>query len=181
MFLNSSLETLQISRVRHGAVESLYRSPGRAEMIGVAGLRNDVERWMIHGGLPFTDVRNSKETFHIRIRQAGKHGMPVEVFEPKAQPGILVVGANVLMKNNQIARYRGFSEKEKEMWLARVAEYCNAIRAVHRIISEDGKEKIGVYVVLDDKENINQQTILDAIDNVSEMHYKTSKFLLKTF
>jgi hypothetical protein len=36
-------------------------------------------------------------------------------------------------------------------------------------------------VVLDDKENINQQTVFDAMDKASEMHEKTSRFLLKTF
>jgi hypothetical protein len=49
------------------------------------------------------------------------------------------------------------------------------------MITEDGKQKIGVYVVLDDKENINQQTMFDAIDRVSEMHEKAARFLMKTF
>ncbi len=49
------------------------------------------------------------------------------------------------------------------------------------MITEDGKQKIGVYFVLDDKENINQQSVFDAIDRVSEMHEKTARFLMKTF
>ena len=49
------------------------------------------------------------------------------------------------------------------------------------MIEEDGKQKIGVYVILDDKIDINQQTLFDAVNRVSEMHEKTARFLLKTF
>ena len=49
------------------------------------------------------------------------------------------------------------------------------------MVTEDGKQKVGVYVVLDDKENINQQTVFEAMDKVSEMYDKTSRFLMKTF
>ena len=55
------------------------------------------------------------------------------------------------------------------------------IRGDAEFITEDGKQKVGVYVVLDDKENINQQTMLEAIDSVSEKYDKTDRFLLKTF
>ena len=85
------------------------------------------------------------------------------------------------MKNNQIARYLGFSQEEKERFEKKVADYCYSVQAINKFITEDGKQKVGVYVVLDDKENINQQTVFDAIDKVSEMHEKTSRFLMKTF
>ena len=45
---------------------------------------------------------------------AGEAGVPVEIFEPKKQPGILVIGSKVVMKNNQISRYLGFNPEEKE-------------------------------------------------------------------
>ena len=57
----------------------------------------------------------------------------------------------------------------------------NSIEAISKIMTEDGKQKVAVYVVLDNKENINQQAMFDAIDAVSEKHEKTSRFLLKTF
>lgn len=103
------------------------------------------------------------------------------MFEPKGQPGILVIGAKVVMKNNQIARYLGFSAEEKEKFEKKVTDFCNSIQAISKIITEDGKQKVGVYVVLDDKENINQQTMLEAVDSVSEKYDKTARFLLKTF
>ena len=145
-------------------------------------MRDNVERWIIHDGLAFEEVKNHPEnTFQILVKHAGQYGVPVDVFEPKGQPGILVIGAKVIMKNSQIARYLGFNEEEKEKFEKKVSDFCYSIQAINKIITEDGKQKVGVYIVLDDKENINQQTMLDAIDKVSEKHEKTSRFLMKTF
>ena len=144
-------------------------------------MRDNVERWLIHEGLSFQEMKNPENTFQILVKHAGKYGIPTEIFEPKSQPGIIVIGAKVILKDNQIARYLGFTEDEKEKFERRVAEYCNSIQAINRIVTEDGKQKVGVFVVLDDKENINQQTVLDAINKASELHEKTSRFLMKTF
>ncbi|MHA7647315.1 DUF2299 family protein [Nitrosopumilus sp. S4] len=149
--------------------------------MSAARMRDNVERWLIHEGLSFEDVKNSENSFQILIKHAGQYGIPMDVFEPKSQPGILVIGAKVVMKNNQISRYLGFNEAEKERFEKKVNDYCYSIQAINKFISEEGKQKIGVYVVLDNKENINQQTMFDAIDKVSEMHEKTSRFLMKTF
>ena len=144
-------------------------------------MRDDIERWLTHEGLSFEEIKNPENSFQILVKHAGKYGIPAEIFEPKAQSGILVIGAKVIMKNNQIARYLGFNEDEKERFKEKVNDYCNSIQAINKIITEDGKQKVGVYVVLDDKENINQQTVFDAMDRVSELHEKTSRFLMKTF
>jgi hypothetical protein len=144
-------------------------------------MRDNVERWVIHEGLSFDEVKNPENNFQILVKHAGQSGIPVDVFEPKGQPGILVIGAKVVMKNNQIARYLGFSAEEKEKFEKKVTEFCNSIQVISKIITEDGKQKVGVYVVLDDKENINQQTMLEAIDSVSEKYDRVSRFLLKTF
>jgi len=144
-------------------------------------MRDNVERWLIHEGLSFEAIKNPENSFQILVKHAGQYGIPAEIFEPKSQSGILVIGAKVIMKNNQIARYLGFSDEEKEKFKERVSDYCNSIHAISKIITEDGKQKIGVFVVLDNKENINQQTVFDAMDKVSEMHEKTARFLMKTF
>ncbi len=144
-------------------------------------MRDNVERWLIHEGLSFEEIKNPENSFQILVKHAGQYGIPAEIFEPKSQSGILVIGAKVIMKNNQIARYLGFSNEEKEKFKERASDYCNSIHAISKIITEDGKQKIGVFVVLDDKENINQQTVFDAMDRVSEMHEKTARFLMKTF
>ena len=144
-------------------------------------MKDDVERWLIHESHSFESVKNPENSFQILVKHAGKYGVPTEIFEPKSQPGVIVIGAKVIMKDNQIARYLGFTEDEKEKFERRVAEYCNSIQAINRIVTEDGKQKVGVFVVLDDKENINQQTVLDALNRASELHEKTSRFLMKTF
>ncbi|QUC65375.1 DUF2299 family protein [Nitrosopumilus sp. K4] len=144
-------------------------------------MRDNVERWLIHESLSFNEVKNPENSFHILVKHAGQFGIPIEIFEPKAQPGVLVVGAKVVMKNNQIARYLGFNEDEKAKFEKKVGDFCYSIQAINKILVEDGKQKVGVYVVLDDKADINQQTFFDAIDRVSEMHEKTARFLMKTF
>ncbi len=144
-------------------------------------MRDNVERWLTHEGHSFEEVKNTENSFQILLKHAGQYGIPAEIFEPKAQLGILVIGSKVIMKNKQIARYLGFNEEEKGIFEKKVSDFCSSIHAINKMITEDGKLKIGVYVVLDDKENINQQTVFDAIDRVSEMHEKAARFLMKTF
>jgi len=150
-------------------------------MMSVSRMRDNMERWLIHEGLSFDEIKNPENSFQILVKHAGQYDIPVEIFEPKAQPGILVIGAKVVMKTKQILRYLGFNDNEKKRFETRVLDFCNSIQAISKVITEDGKQKIGVYVVLDDKENINQQSVFNAVDAVSEMHEKTSRFLMKTF
>ncbi len=140
-----------------------------------------MERWLIHDSHSFEFVKNPENSFHVLVKHAGEAGVPVEIFEPKKQPGILVVGSKVVMKNNQISRYLGFNPEEKEKFEKKVGDYCYSLQAIHKMIEEDGKQKIGVYAVLDSKVDINQQTLFEAVDRVAEMHEKTARFLLKTF
>jgi hypothetical protein len=149
--------------------------------MSLSRMRDNVERWLIHEGLSFNPVKSEENSFQILVKHAGQYGIPVDIFEPKSQLGILVVGAKVEMKNNQIIRYRGFTDEEKSKFSDKLSDFCNSIQAISKIITEDGKQKVAVYVVLDDKENINQQTMLDAIESLSEKHERTSRFLLKTF
>mgnify|MGYP000223796657 CR=1 FL=1 len=61
-----------------------------------------------------------ENNFQILVKHAGQSGIPVDVFEPKGQPGILVIGAKVVMKNSQISRYLGFNAEEKEKFEKKV-------------------------------------------------------------
>ena len=144
-------------------------------------MKDNVERWLIHDSHSFEFVKNPENSFHVLVKHAGEAGVPVEIFEPKKQPGFLVIGSKVVMKNNQISRYLGFNLEEKEKFEKKVGDYCYSLQAIHKMIEEDGKQKIGVYLVLDDKVDINQQTLFEAVDRVAEMHEKTARFLLKTF
>jgi hypothetical protein len=144
-------------------------------------IKDSVERWLIHESYSFESIKNPENSFHFLVKHAGRYGIPVEIFEPKSQPGVIVIGAKAIMKNNQIARYLGFNDEEKVKFEKKIVDFCDSIQAINRVMTEDGKKKVGVFVVLDSKENINQQMIFDAIDRVSEMHEKTARFLMKTF
>ncbi len=83
-------------------------------------MQDNVERWLIHEGLSFEEIKNTENSFQILVKHAGQYGIPAEIFEPKSQPGVLVIGAKVIMKNKQIARYLGFSDEEKERFAKKV-------------------------------------------------------------
>jgi len=59
--------------------------------MSVSKMRDNIERWLIHEALSFEEIKNLENTFQIIVKHAGQHGIPVEIFEPKAQPGILVI------------------------------------------------------------------------------------------
>jgi hypothetical protein len=158
-----------------------YRTDLEYLIMVTSRMRDNVERWLIHESMSFEGVKSTENSFQVIVKHAGPYGIPMDIFEPKAQQGILVIGAKIPLKNNQIIRYRGFNEEEKAKFANKILEFCNSIEAISKIIVEDGKQKVSVFVVLDDKENINQQTMFDAIDRVSDKHEKTSRFLLKTF
>ena len=180
IFLNSNLEILFIDSSNLLNLES-YRSKFEKLTMSASRMRDNVERWLIHESLPFDYIKSEENSFQILVKHAGPYGIPIDIFEPKKQQGILVIGAKITMKNNQIIRYRGFNDDEKSKFANKVLDFCNSIEAISKIINEDGKQKVAVYVVLDDKENINQQTMFDAVDSVSDKHEKTARFLQKTF
>jgi hypothetical protein len=103
-------------------------------------MRDNVERWLIHEGMSFEDVKSSENSFQILVKHAGQYGISTEIFEPKSQPGIIVIGAKVVMKNSQIARYLGFNEEEKENFEKKVTDFCNSIQVISKIFTEDGKQ-----------------------------------------
>ena len=144
-------------------------------------MHDKIERWLIHENYSFKELKTDENTFHFLIKHAGSSGAPVEIFEPKSQSNVLVIGAKANLKNNQIARYLQLTDEEKGKFEKKIADFCYNIKAVHRFLEEDGKRKVGVYIVIEDKETVDQQVIYDKIDAVSEMHEKTTKFLLKAF
>ncbi len=134
-----------------------YRTSLNCLIMSASRMRDNVERWLIHESMSFEGVKSTENSFQVLVKHAGQYGIPVDIFEPKSQPGILVMGAKVIMKNSQISRYLGFNEEEKEKFEQKVTDFCNSIQVISKIITEDGKQKVGVYVVLDDKENINHR------------------------
>ncbi len=144
-------------------------------------MQDAVERWLSHGSYKFKFKQMDEAFFCSVIHHLGGFGNPVHVFEPKEQPGIVVIGSKIPLKNMQNFRYLKFNESEREKFLGRVADFCRSIHAVHKIHTEDGKIVIGTYIVLDKKDQINGDTFLAAIKDAAEMSDKVSQFLTKMF
>ncbi len=144
-------------------------------------LQNNVERWLVHENYKFSNKKNDDATFCSVIKNVGTYGTPIEIFEPKNQLGVLVLGGKVFFKNNQTLRYNKLTESERENFHSSVKEYCNSIYAINKIFKEDGKVVIEVFVVLDKVEQFTQELVMDTITKVIEMSEKVNRFVLKTF
>jgi len=103
------------------------------------------------------------------------------VFEPKGQENILVIGIKIDMKTKQLIRFRELNETEQENFKKKVDDFCYSIKAVGKFLDEDGKKKVGVYIVLDKPEQLNQPSFFKALEEIIEMSEKTNRFLIKTF
>ena len=126
-------------------------------------MQNAVERWLTHGSYKFKQVQMDGSFFCSVIRHLGGFGNPVHVFEPVDQPGVIIVGSKVPLKSMQNFRYLKFNEYEQKKIQDKIANFCNSIRAVHKIHTEDGKVLIGAYIVLDKKDQINGDSFLGAV------------------
>ncbi|MDX1533702.1 MAG: DUF2299 family protein, partial [Nitrosopumilaceae archaeon] len=93
-------------------------------------LRDNVERWLTHENYKFKDVTTDEDSFRVLIKHTGSFGNNLEIFEPKNQPNVLVLGAKCPLKNNQNARYLRLSEAEQERFEKKVADYCYSIQAI---------------------------------------------------
>jgi hypothetical protein len=150
-------------------------------MNNVSQLRNNVERWLIHENYSFKDIKSDEDSFRIRIKDIGSFNIPIEIFEPKAQSNVLVLGGKVFLRNPQTARYNKLTDSEQEKFKNSVKDFCDSIRAIHKIFKEDGKVVIGIYLVLDKIERFTQENVLEALGKVTEMSEKTYQFINKTF
>jgi hypothetical protein len=150
-------------------------------MNNVSQLRNNVERWLIHENYSFKDVKSNEDSFRIRIKDVGSFNIPIEIFEPKVQPNVLVLGGKVFLRNPQTARYNKLTDSEQEKFKNSVKDFCDTILAIHKIFKEDGKVVIGIYLVLDKIERFTQENVLEALGKVTEMSEKTYQFINKTF
>ena len=144
-------------------------------------LRDNVERWLIHENYDFTQAKSVDSTFKIVINNSDGLGNDTEVFEPKAQENILVIGIKIEMKMKQLIRFRELNETEQENFKKKIDDFCYSIKAVGKFLEEDGKKKVGVYIILDKQEQLNQPSFFKALEEIIEMSEKTNRFLIKTF
>ena len=67
----------------------------------MSGLRDSVERWLIHENYPFKSSTSDDTSFKIIINNSDGLGNATEIFEPKGQENILVDGIKIDMKTKQ--------------------------------------------------------------------------------
>ena len=144
-------------------------------------LHESIERWLIHENYTFEELKSNEDEFKFIIKNADAFGNNLEIFEPKQQLNILVIGIKIPLKNNQMVRFLKLTQVEKENFEQKITDFCYSIKAVNKFFDEDGKKKVGVYVVLDQKEQLVQPFFMETLLKVVEMSDKTSQFLHKSF
>ena len=144
-------------------------------------LHEDVQRWLIQENYSFDEAKTEEDNFKIIIKNVDAFGNNLEIFEPKKQANILVIGIKVPLKNNQMMRFLKLGEKEKENFEKKITDFCYSIKAINKFFDEDGMKKVGVYIVLDKKDQLNQPNFIKTLTKIIEMSDKTSQFLHKSF
>ncbi|MBT6645956.1 MAG: DUF2299 family protein, partial [Thaumarchaeota archaeon] len=77
-------------------------------------LRDNVERWLIHENYDFNQAKSEDAIFKITINNSDGLGNNTEVFDPKVQENILVIGIKIEMKTKQLIRFRELNEEEQD-------------------------------------------------------------------
>ena len=145
------------------------------------GLRDSVERWLIHENYSFKKTESNDSSFKFLINNGDGLGNNIEIFEPSKQENVLVVGVKVEFKTKLIRRFLELNENEQEKIKSKIADFCYSIKAVNKFLDEDGKKKVGVYIILDKQEQLNQPFFMETLQNLTEMSEKTNRFLIKAF
>ncbi|KFM20562.1 hypothetical protein AAA799D07_00374 [Marine Group I thaumarchaeote SCGC AAA799-D07] len=143
-------------------------------------LHENVERWLLQENYTFNEAKTD-ENFKIIIKNADPFNNNLEIFEPKQQANVLVIGVKIPLKTNQMIRFLKLNQKEKENFEKKITDFCYSIKAINKFFDEDGVKKVGVYIVLDKKEQLNQPNFMKTMNKILEMSDKTAQFLYKTF
>ena len=145
----------------------------------MSGLKDSVERWLIHENYPFKLSDTDDASFKMLIKNGDGLGNNIEVFEPKDQENILVIGVKVSFHHKLIRRFLELNEAEQEKIKTKIADFCYSIKAVHKFLDENGKKMVGIYIVLDKSEQLNQPFFNKTLEEITEMSEKTNRFLIK--
>ena len=113
-------------------------------------LHDSVERWLVQDGHSVTETK-TEDNFKIIVKNIDAFSNDLEIFEPKQQAGVLVIGVKIPLKSKQMMRYRILNQKEKENFEKKMTDFCYSIQAINKFFDEDGMKKVGVYIVLDKK------------------------------
>ena len=143
-------------------------------------LHDSVERWLVQDGHSVTETK-TEDNFKIIIKNIDAFSNDLEIFEPKEQDNVLVIGVKIPLKSKQMIRYNQFNQNEKENFEKKMTDFCYSIQVVNKFFDEDCMKKVGVYIVLDKKEQLNQPTFIATLTKIIEVSEKTTQFLYKSF
>ena len=143
-------------------------------------LHESVERWLVQENYSFNETK-TEDNFKIIIKNADAFSNNLEIFEPKQQASVLVIGVKIPLKSKQMIRYLKLNQKEKENFEKKITDFCYSIKAINKFFDEDGMKKVGVYIVLDKKEHLNQPNFMITLTKIIEVSEKTTQFLYKSF
>ena len=146
----------------------------------MSNLRDSVERWLVQEGYSFIETK-TEDNFKIIVKNIDAFSNDLEIYEPKQQAGVLVIGVKIPLKGKQMMRYNQLNEKEKENFEKKMTDFCYSIQAINKFFDEDGMKKVGVYIVLDKKEQLNQPNFIATLPKIIEISEKTAQFLFKSF
>ena len=144
-------------------------------------LHENVERWLIQENYSFKEIKTKEDNFKITIKNANAFNNNLEIFEPKQQLNILVIGIKIPLKTNQMRRFLKLNQNEKGNFEKKITDFCYSIKAINKFFDEDGMKKVGVYIVLDKKEQLTQPYFTKTLAKIVEISDKTSEFLYKAF
>lgn len=143
-------------------------------------IQNSVERWLVHESLRFRYAKSDTDTFRAVITSPGGPDDGTEVFEPKNQPGVIVIGRKCPLNAGQNARFLAMTGQEQSKVRSRISEYCDSIGAVHRFLEENGLNMVGVYTVIDATERQNQSDFSESLGDTARMAGRLKDHLRRT-
>ena len=143
-------------------------------------LHDNAERWLVQENYSFNEIK-TEENFKIIIKNADAFNNNLEIFEPKQQSNVLVIGVKIPLKSKQMIRYLKLNQKEKENFEKKITDFCYSIKTINKFFDEDGMKKVGVYIVLDKKDQLNQPNFIKILTKIIEVSEKTAQFLYKSF
>ena len=79
----------------------------------MSNLHDSVERWLVQDGYSITETK-TEDNFKIIIKNIDAFSNNLEIFEPKQQANVLVIGVKIPLKGKQMIRYNQFNQKEKK-------------------------------------------------------------------
>jgi len=96
----------------------------------MSNLRDRDERWLVQDGYPVTETK-TEDNFKIIIKNIDAFSNDLEIFEPKQQANVLVIGVKIPLKSKQMIRYRLLNQKEKENFEKKMTDFCSSIQAIN--------------------------------------------------